>query len=163
MGKTCHSLSKSPRFSLSSCCQLITNRNNNHKHIIQIKDRLPKHFALPFIISKVQAQSGISRSYGETKTIKPKRCAAADKLNRQAEAKQLLMPWGIYLFIYFFWKEEESKQFSYTDWSGVCWKLLDVYLTEVNSIVKETYPQNKQHHKTKSIANTNPDCCGVFH
>lgn len=96
MGKTCHSLSNSPHNSLSDCCQLITNRNKNHKHIIQTKDRLPKHFALPSIILKVQAQSGISRSYGETKTIKPKRCAAADKHNRQTEAKRLRVPRGIY-------------------------------------------------------------------
>lgn len=120
MGKTCHSLSKSPRFSISSCCQLITNRNNNHKHIIQIKDRLPKHFALPFIILKVQAQSGISRSYGETETVKPKRCAAADKHNRQAEAKQLLMPWGIYFF------ERRKKENSFhtqteVPFVGSCW------------------------------------------
>lgn len=43
--------------SLSGCCELITNGNNNHKHIIQIKDPLPKNFALPFIILKVRGPS----------------------------------------------------------------------------------------------------------
>lgn len=39
------------------CGELITNRNNNHKHIKQIKDRLPEHFAQPFIIFKSADQA----------------------------------------------------------------------------------------------------------
>lgn len=51
---THRSLSSSPHIHLSGCCELITNKNNNNKHIIQMRDCLRQHAALPFIILKAQ-------------------------------------------------------------------------------------------------------------
>lgn len=116
--KTCPSLSNPANTSPCGCSRPITNRNNNHKHIKQIKDRLPKHFPHPFIILKVRTESGTSRSCGETKTIKPKRCAGADKHNRLTEAKQPVGPGGIY------YKENKEKGFqrrTEVQFVGSCW------------------------------------------
>lgn len=46
---------KFPHIHLSGCCELITNKNNNNKHIIQMRDCLPQHSALPFIILKAHS------------------------------------------------------------------------------------------------------------
>lgn len=142
----CHSSSNSPHISLSSCYELITNENNNHKHnIILIKDRLPKHFALPFIILKVRGPVRHKQILRRNKDYKNQR----DVL---LQINITDRPWGSKaalsaledLFIFF----KERKGFSHMEWSGDCCELLDVHLTEVNSIIKSTYTQNKQHHKT---------------
>lgn len=54
-------LSNSANIPQRSCGQLIADRNNNHKHIKQIKDRLPKHSAQPFIIMK-SAEASLARA-----------------------------------------------------------------------------------------------------
>ncbi len=73
----------------SGCCKLITNENNNHKHIVQIKDRLSEHFALHFIIFKVCSSVRHKLILRRNKDHKkPKRWAAADKHNRQTVGTQ---------------------------------------------------------------------------
>lgn len=131
---TCHSFSNSPHISPSSCCELITNGNNNHKHITQIKDRLPKHFALPFIILKVRGPVRHKQILRRNKDYKTQRDVLLQiNTTDRGEAKLLWVPRGI---IKKKERERERKRFSHTDWSGVCCELLDFHLTQVNSIVK---------------------------
>lgn len=99
----CHSSSNSPHISLSGCWELITNGNNNHKrNIIQIKDRLPKHFAPPFIILKVRGPVRHKQILRRNKDHKNQRDVLL-QINIQTdrgEAKQLWEPWRISFFFF---------------------------------------------------------------
>lgn len=116
----CHSSSNSPHMSLSGCWELITNGNNNHKrNIIQIKDRLAKRFASPFIILKVRGPVRHKQILRRNKDNKNQR-DVLQQINMQTdrgEAKQLWEPWRIYLFFIF---KRKKRVFPY----GMKWCLL---------------------------------------